>query len=392
METNAIATSELRLLLNAEAFGFGPTAAIADCFPHLRKLFGTIGYVGKGHTLDLQKPLSYDAIHDLAVVGDGVELDRLFAGYDVFLTALDFDMAERARRAGLWVAVYDPLTWYWKEISPAVRACHLYLAQDFFGVRERMVGEAESFGEAVVVPPIVSQTPSAPEDLPREHVLLNLGGLNNPYWTAEDTLAYARLVVSSVVQSGAVKLPLVIAANSVIAAALPEYGVRNFSREQMQGVLASASYALMTPGLGNIYDAARHNVPTIWLPPANDSQGQQLKLLEANGMADGSLDWETFVQSGDEAVAAAELDYKADQGDILKSITALVAGTAGSAELRAALTRRIAALIAGLEGDSGGCTALTARFGSGGAEQLALILRTRARRLNLNQEKEHVQV
>ena len=35
-----------RLLLNAEPFGFGPTAAIADCFPHLREHFGKVGYGG----------------------------------------------------------------------------------------------------------------------------------------------------------------------------------------------------------------------------------------------------------------------------------------------------------------------------------------------------------
>ena len=379
METNAIATSKLRLLLNAEAFGFGPTAAIADCFPHLRKLFGTIGYVGKGHTLDLQRPLPYDRIHDLTALANGsVEessaLAEIFQQYDIFLTALDCEMAERALAAGLWTAIYDPLTWYWKTISPAVKACDLYIAQDFFGVRERMADQAECFGPAVVVPPIVSPTPTVSDDAPRDHVLLNLGGLNNPFWSAEETLAYARLVVASVVASvqpgaGEEPLPLIIAANSAIAAALPQYGVRNFSREQMQAVLANSRYAFMTPGLGNIYDAARHRVPTIWLPPANDSQGQQLDLLTGHGMSDGSLDWHSF--TGNEAI-----DYKGNQAAILKRITAQVEATAGSAELQSALGRRMAQLVKTLA--SSGCSALTARFGSGGAEQLASILLDKA--------------
>jgi len=376
METNAIATSKLRLLLNAEAFGFGPTAAIADCFPHLRKLFGTIGYVGKGHTLDLQKPLPYDCIHDLTgfdQLEEDAALADIFKQYDIFLTALDCEMAERALTAGLWTAIYDPLTWYWKSIAPVVKNCHLYIAQDFFGVRERMASQAECFGQAVVVAPIVSPTPAVSDDAPREHVLLNLGGLNNPFWSAQDTLAYARLVVESVVKSGAVKEPLIIAANSAIAKALPQYGVRNYSREQMQAVLANSRYAFMTPGLGNIYDAARHQVPTIWLPPANDSQGQQLDLLTAHGMADGSLDWHSFTE-------AEAIDYKGEQAAILKRITAQVESTAGSAELQAALTRRMSQLVETLasSGDASACTALTARFGSGGAEQLASILLARA--------------
>lgn len=39
--------NETRLLLNAEPFGFGPTAAIASFFPLLRPHFENIGYIGK---------------------------------------------------------------------------------------------------------------------------------------------------------------------------------------------------------------------------------------------------------------------------------------------------------------------------------------------------------
>ena len=65
MDSNDTQKLPLRLLLNAEPFGFGPTAAIAGFFPHLRGNFATIGYMGKKHTLDLQKGLPYDAIHDV---------------------------------------------------------------------------------------------------------------------------------------------------------------------------------------------------------------------------------------------------------------------------------------------------------------------------------------
>jgi hypothetical protein len=279
-------------------------------------------------------------------------------------------MAERACRAGLWVAIYDPLTWYWKNIAPVVKSCDLYLAQDFFGVRERMSGEAASFGQAEVIAPVISATPSWRGE--RWHTLLNLGGLNNPYWSAQDTLAYARLVVESVVRSGAVQGPLIIAANATIASELRQYGAHNFSRAQMQSVLACAKYAFMTPGLGNIYDAAHHAVPTIWLPPANDSQGQQLRLLAANNMADGALDWPDFVPGA----ATAALDYKGDQAQVLQQLTALVASTAGSAELQQNLAGRMEKLVAEITDPShpGACTALTARFGGGGAEQLAQTL------------------
>ncbi len=279
-----------RLLLNAEPFGFGPTAAIADCFPFLREHFSKVGYVGVGFTLDLQRPLPYDSLHDVTGVSqellDAVLAD-IFSQYDVFLTALDFGMAEKAKAAGLTVIIYDPLTWYWKTIPPVVKDADLYIAQDFFGVRERLEQEAHLFNaERVrVVPPIIGDVAHAPGE--RDTVLLNLGGLNNPFWSAEGTLAYARLIVEAFASvAGNVEVIITankcIAANALIAQELAEFGVKNLSRAEMQEVLKGAKFALMTPGLGNVYDAARFDIPTIWLPPANDSQGQQLfMLLEA---------------------------------------------------------------------------------------------------------------
>ncbi len=332
-----------RLLLNAEPFGFGPTAAIADCFPFLREHFAKVGYVGVGFTLDLQRPLPYDSLHDVTGVSqellDAVLAD-IFSQYDVFLTALDFGMAEKAKAAGLTVIIYDPLTWYWKAIPPVVKDADLYIAQDFFGVRERLEQEAHLFNaERVrVVPPIIGGVAHASGV--RDTVLLNLGGLNNPFWSAEGTLAYARLIVEAFASvSGNVEVIITankcIAANALIAQELAEFGVKNLSRAEMQEVLKGAKFALMTPGLGNVYDAARFDIPTIWLPPANDSQGQQLFMLLEAGMVDGHVDWHHLLPG-------KAIDYSAEQTGVLKKISEAVARTCGSKTAKKVLERHLA--------------------------------------------------
>jgi hypothetical protein len=358
------------LLLNAEPFGFGPTAAIADFFPHLRKMFGRVGYIGTGHTLDLQTKLPYDTIHGITGTEDALiaqGLRELRDRYDVMLTALDFSMAEKALTAGFRVVIYDPLTWYWREIPPVVNHpdC-LYVAQDFFGVRERCV--AARIRAPHVVAPIVDATQPVPS-AEREHVLLNLGGLANPLWSAADTLAYARLMVDSFLACTSGK-SIVIAANAALAREFADVGARNYTREEMQEVLRKACYAFMTPGLGNIYDAARFGTPTVWLPPANDSQGQQRDLLQAHGRLDGAIDWRDFVPG-------AEIDYRGDQQLVLTGISAAVE----QASSDRASQCRFAALMARLSDEAhltttGKCSALLDQFGSGGAVQVAnLVLR-----------------
>jgi len=88
-----------------------------------------------GHTLDLQRGLPYDSVHDLTAKPLD-EWRAVLSGYDAVLTALDNEVAILAVDAGLRVAIYDPLAWYFAEI-PAVAKRTLYLAQDFFGVAER---------------------------------------------------------------------------------------------------------------------------------------------------------------------------------------------------------------------------------------------------------------
>ncbi len=94
----------MRLLLNAEPFGFGPTAAIAAVMPYLKPHCSHIGYAGSSHTLDLQRNLPYNAFHTID--------DIPWEDYDTFLTALDVDMAVKAHQHNLYTAIYDPLTWY----------------------------------------------------------------------------------------------------------------------------------------------------------------------------------------------------------------------------------------------------------------------------------------
>lgn len=152
-----------RLLINAQAFGFGPAAAAAVLAEELALLGCVIDYVGEGHTLDLQRTPPYRAIHDWTDLPEDqrlAQLRRRAPHYDLFVTAMDFPAAALARRAGLDVAVYDALTWFWPEIPAVARDTVVYLAQDFFGVRERIAADPALRSRALVVPR--SSRPAAP--------------------------------------------------------------------------------------------------------------------------------------------------------------------------------------------------------------------------------------
>lgn len=361
----------LRLLLNAEPFGFGPSAAIAGFLPHLRPHFETVGFVGKKHALDLQKGLPYDALHDVTAMGRDERAETLapvFAQYDVFMTAMDYKMAGLAKDAGLKVFYYDALAWYWPGIPKRVKKGDLYLAQDFFGVKER-VSEAfkDAAAEPHVVPPIA---PNAPQGAEKTHVLINLGGLQNPYWPVAGVVDYARAVITSLRAVMPAGENLVIAGSRAVAAELENEGVRTYSRREMEGVLAGAKAAFMTPGLGNIYDAAAFGLPTAWLPPANDSQGRQLDLLKQNAMQDGALDWAE--------IGAGKIDYRAEQGSVLEKIAAAATALAENGAVREKFSALAAARYAALPAASN-TVKLLDRFGRDGEAKVAGLVVQKAR-------------
>jgi len=348
--------SKKKLLLNAEPFGFGPTAAIATFFPYLRQNFEYIGYLGKHHTLDLQKDLSYDAIHNVSQLS-GQEIKQILSGYDIFITALDFETAALAKSIGLKVIIYDPLTWYWKLVPEIVSQCDLYLAQDFFGVKERLQKEQNLFPKNIqIVPPIVSQ--KRPRTSKR-YTLINLGGLQNPLWSVDDVFRYAKTFIEAIRQCVSQDEELIIATSNAIAVKLNDSKVRSYNRAEMYDVLENTKYAFMTSGLGNIYDAAKFDIPTIWLPPANDSQGQQLDLLKKHGMSDGQIDW---------ADLGKPIDYFAEQAVVLKNIKDAIYSVSGPSIHISELCQKISKK----EGSS--TTALLEQFGTGGAERVGVLI------------------
>lgn len=298
-------SSKKKVLMNAEAFGFGPTAAIASFFPQLRGAVETLAYIGEGHSLDLQRPLPYDALYNCTTWRPAI-IKAIMERYDVFITACDFGMADLAKQAGLEVIIYDPLTWFWRDMPEAAKSCDLYLAQNFLGVRKALQGYLPHMqGAASIVPPILQ----GPQHVLRQgdEVLINFGGLLNPFWDKADAIHYASHIYNSIMAALPKGVKPIVCASSAIARALPHMNAKSYPRAEMLRLMAKSKLAFMTSGLGNIYDAAQFNLPTVWLPPTNDSQGQQLQMIVAENMVDHHLDWGNINYYALQAAVMAEL-------------------------------------------------------------------------------------
>jgi hypothetical protein len=117
----------LRVLVTAQAFGFGPAAAMAQVFDHLRPRVRYLAFAGAGHTCDVHMDLPYDAVHRLPDLGTAEAFGRLCAGHDAALVSCDVPAGEAARAAGVPFGFYDPIPWFWPEWPSVFESADVYM-------------------------------------------------------------------------------------------------------------------------------------------------------------------------------------------------------------------------------------------------------------------------
>lgn len=323
--------SDQKLLINAEPFGFGPAAAMAHVFPHLRPHIKEIGFIGAGHVLDLHRKLPYDKIHDVNPQNADAFIEEC-KHYDLFLTASDFEAAALAKKAGCKVIIYDPLTWYWSQLPKIIFESDLYLAQNFYGVTQRL--EMSNIKQGRVVPPL---TQAIKNPAPNENTLfVNFGGLRNPFIKEKQLQEYVDFISNCIELTLGNEFDEVkIGTSSSIANALTSrHPIQTYTPQNSQEMLASSRLVFMTPGLGNIYDAAEAKTQVFWLPPTNDSQGQQLRLLIKYGLDPLAIDWHDILDRD-------PINYFDSQDKVLKQIAEYMNEAAHSPKAMGKLSRHL---------------------------------------------------
>jgi hypothetical protein len=308
-----------KVLVNAESFGFGPSAAISEIFPYLRNRISHLSYIGTGHTLDLQRKLPYDEVFDYGEDTSDKRKEKFIAiakDFDIFITASDFETARWAKEQGLNLVIYDPLTWYWKQIPEIIGEADFYVAQNFLGVEKRLQDESTLFPDYAIVPPIISGIHDKTAEHNQQTLLVNMGGLSNPYMSLQDLEHFAKTTFSVIYNTldPLYDVTNYLSSKSIVETVQEICPAKTLQPQEVQDCLSASNLAIMTSGLGNIYEASSMSKKVIWLPPANDSQGQQISLLRQHKMADYSIDW------SDIFIDEEPIDYFSSQEVVMSKI------------------------------------------------------------------------
>lgn len=330
-------------LFVAEAFGFGPASKLIAIAKLLRTLEGmTAVYLGHGSAYELCRTGPFDSV----IYGDptdlrrGAEIHLQLSSAKVIFTAMEFRPLPLAKSMGVRTVVFDSLFWMWPELPCDLNDVDLYLCQNFVGVSER----ASSLNHNVmikIVPPI---TISKGLEWSRgESVVVNFGGMDNPYVTRAGVVGYATNVLKVMIplfhQLG---LKVDVCGRRWVMDELrsefsgPTLSFQSLGLEEFVHRLKHVRCLITSPGLETLYEAFTLGVPTYILPAQNNSQIYQARQLRGEVQRLPGMQWEDVFEDDllEPELGPAELTQQA-----LQNAARLGATNSAGAALRDSLRR-----------------------------------------------------
>jgi hypothetical protein len=271
----------MKILIEAEAFCFGPSAIAASIVGDLTSRGFSVDYVINDSKVLVSDRLlvnKFIAVQNLAT--------NMLQNYNYVVVVMDWEFAKTCVEAGCKVIFVDALAWFWKDIDPVVNKFEAYLAINFIGVQE-VVSKIENPNSFVIGQCIKPTNKVAKSDAG----IFSLGGVTNPLLANDSASIYAGIMVDSITRT---KQRVLICGNRSL-----DLRLRTESKNVFDSSLRSAKFFVGTSGLGHITECISYSKPALFLPPVNDSQHRQLQLLSHRSSNWNQISWEDLGYSID---------------------------------------------------------------------------------------------
>ncbi len=279
----------MKILIQAEAFCFGPASILARIVDDLYLNGFEIDYV-----INSTQVLVKDRNKISKFINSSKLNSKLFSQYNYVVVVMDWEFARIAVEAGCKVIFVDALTWFWKTIDPIVNNFDCYLAINFSGV-ERIVENINNRNAFVV-----GQFIDPPQFIERsESGMFSIGGVTNPFFDNFHASKYAKIAIDAVNSTNS---RIYLCGNRLL-----DFRLKTLGKSEFDQYLQNSRYFIGTSGLGHITECITHSIPALFLPPVNDSQYLQLQAINFRSPSWDWISWEELGYDIDWSLGQAEL-------------------------------------------------------------------------------------
>lgn len=323
-------TGERRLVLCAQAVGYGPAAKLLAIAERLRAHHADCLFLGSGIAFELVSR-SPDVIEAVEAKPGDARARRVIASARAVVSVMDVEFARLALDLCKPLFAVDSLSWMRRPVPAEFLAARRYWVQNFPGVREHLaaIGPAPSV-VGPIVPARERERPSAPSG-----VVVNLGGCDTPYVVAGDDAGYSDFVVRGLIDSELTSASsreiFVMAGARCIERLRARYGASgvhfvSLPYGEALALRARATLVLTAPGVTTTLECFRSGTPTFFLPPQNYSQWLVLERLCGAGLAPHAFRWADHLEPG----AFVEAWTPAERVSMVRRAIRSVAGDAAA--------------------------------------------------------------
>lgn len=292
-----------KLILTAENFAFGPIGKLLNVADLLKEQGHEMKFIGFGTSLQLAKHFPFNAVHEIDTDNKAsiLALEAIMVKGDILISSMDLASVIVAKKLGKPVVWIDCLFWFWDSIPEPLFDIDLY-------IRERSMDDSINDAKYSFkiknlynVGPIIGRV----KDIKRKRqALISYGGGEAYYWYKASIDTNYPFVMTNILLNYVNWTQfdkIIVATNERIAAEL----VKRFPQAPFEFVclpyerflleLAQSEVALITPGLVTAETVFELGIPTIFLPPSNNSQYVQLDEFRECGLAPASVHLSDFM-------------------------------------------------------------------------------------------------
>lgn len=297
----------MKILVTAEAFGYGPIATCLNVVKELKKYKDIeMIFAGTGISLEQAKMTDYFVETIECKTYDPNELENireLILSSDVVLSSENIPGARFALKVGHSSVYYmDNLMWMWDKIEEGIDSLKGYIISETIPCNENFERIGKNIKNSIFVGPLRDMN-IRNNNAKENKLIINIGGaeafiidpklvkdfyakLINDVLSSEKLInKFEKIIVCG--GSGVIK-------NLVLDNPNPKIIVKTLSNEEYLKELDTCSHCIMASGLGNFFETLWRDKEIMYLPPVNYSQLLQIEYYEKMGLGYKLVNWNKF--------------------------------------------------------------------------------------------------
>lgn len=295
----------MKLLVSAEAFGYGPIATCINIIKEIKKQDNIqLDFIGSGISLEQAKMSNLFKQYFECDTNDFEDLEKnkeIFTKYDAFFSSENVNGAIFAQKYIKKVYYVDNLVWMWDKIPEDLGKVNAFFISETMPCKENFKRVGNVIKNPIFVGPVRNMEESD-NKTDKNQLLINVGGASSFLFEQKIINEFYNKIINYILTKNVIEKfdKIIICGGSKVINDLKinntsdKITINTLSHREYLKVMSESSHCIMSSGLGNFIETLNANKNILYLPPVNYSQLLQLQYYNQMNFGFKIINWDLF--------------------------------------------------------------------------------------------------